>query len=179
VEALALSNAERQRAWRERQKGKPRGTRPLMTELAALRARVAELEAAELVKPAADAAAPLVTAAEPVPAAVDEARRLAEALNMVEYLKADRDRWYNDCLKAEAELKQEELRHRNTRKDKIVLQQEIAAMEGEMPAARGRRMRAEIAALRKERDALLLLLNQIRSYAPKIPDEARAWAEKQ
>ena len=95
---MALSKAERQRAWRERQKGQPRGTRALTTELAALRARVVELEAAGLGKPAADAAAPLVTAAEPVPAAVDEVRRLAEALNMVEYLQADRDRWYTDCL---------------------------------------------------------------------------------
>src|SRR3954466_679102 len=42
---MALSNAERQRAWRERHKGKPRGNATLMTELAALRARVAEFEA--------------------------------------------------------------------------------------------------------------------------------------
>ena len=48
-----------------------------------------------------------------------------------------------------------------------------------MPAAPARRLKAEIAALRKERDALELLLNQIRSYAPKVPDEARAWAERQ
>jgi hypothetical protein len=117
-------------------------------ELAALRARVVELEAAGLGKPAADAAAPLVTAAEPVPAAVDEVRRLAEALNMVEYLQADRDRWYTDCLKAEAEWKQEERRHGNTRKDKILLQDEIAALKGEMPAAPARRLRAENTALR-------------------------------
>src|SRR4051794_10226029 len=43
---MALSNAERQRAWRERHKGKPRGNARLMAELATLRARVAELEAA-------------------------------------------------------------------------------------------------------------------------------------
>jgi hypothetical protein len=48
---VALSNAERQRAWRERQKGKPRGNPALMTELAALRAHVAELEAAAASKP--------------------------------------------------------------------------------------------------------------------------------
>jgi hypothetical protein len=42
---MALTNAERQRAWRERHKGKPRGNATLMTELAALRARVAEFEA--------------------------------------------------------------------------------------------------------------------------------------
>jgi hypothetical protein len=34
---MALSNAERQRAWRERHKGKPRGNATLMAELAALR----------------------------------------------------------------------------------------------------------------------------------------------
>jgi hypothetical protein len=34
---MALTNAERQRAWRERHKGKPRGNATLMTELAALR----------------------------------------------------------------------------------------------------------------------------------------------
>ncbi len=176
---MALSNAERQRAWRERQKGKPRGNHALMTELAALRARVAELEAAGLDKPAADAAAPLVTMAEPSPAANDDVRRLREALNMAEYLTADRDRWYNDCLKAEASLKQEERRHTNTRKDKLVLQQEIAALEGNVPAAPARRLRAENAALKQECNALRLLLNQIQSYAPQIPDEARAWAQKQ
>jgi hypothetical protein len=43
---MALSNAERQRAWRQRHKGEPRGNARLMTELATLRAGVAELEAA-------------------------------------------------------------------------------------------------------------------------------------
>ena len=33
---MALSNAERQRAWRERHKGEPRGNAKLMAELAAL-----------------------------------------------------------------------------------------------------------------------------------------------
>jgi len=42
---MVLSNAERQRAWRERHKGKPRGNAKLMTELATLRACVAEFEA--------------------------------------------------------------------------------------------------------------------------------------
>jgi hypothetical protein len=42
---MALTNAERQRAWRERHRGKPRGNATLMTELATLRARVAESEA--------------------------------------------------------------------------------------------------------------------------------------
>ena len=60
-----------------------------------------------------------------------------------------------------------------------MLQDEIAALKGEMPAAPARRLRAENAALKQECDALRLLLNQIRSYAPKIPDEARAWAERQ
>lgn len=99
---MALSNAERQRAWRERRKGQPRGNRALMTELAALRARVAELEAGAAGNP-------------PAGGAMSSAGRL----------------------------------------------------------------RAENAALKRECDALRLLLNQIRSYAPKIPDEARTWAEKQ
>ena len=42
---MALSNAERQRAWRDRHRGKPRGNAALMAELATLRARVAEVEA--------------------------------------------------------------------------------------------------------------------------------------
>jgi predicted nucleic acid-binding Zn-ribbon protein len=41
---MALSNAERQRAWRERQKGKPRGNVRLMAELATLRAEIAALK---------------------------------------------------------------------------------------------------------------------------------------
>jgi hypothetical protein len=44
--------------------------------------------------------------------------------------------------------------------------------------AAGRRQRdghgAEHVALKQECDALRLLLNQIRFYAPKVPDEARA-----
>jgi hypothetical protein len=40
---MALSNAERQCAWRERYKGEPRGNARLMTELATLRAPVVEL----------------------------------------------------------------------------------------------------------------------------------------
>lgn len=44
-------------------------------------------------------------------------------------LEEDRVRWQADCAKAEAALKQEERRHTNTIKDKIVLQQEIAALK--------------------------------------------------
>jgi len=50
-EAMAVSDAEReanrrrQQAWRARHHGKPRGNKMLMAELAALRARIAELEA--------------------------------------------------------------------------------------------------------------------------------------
>ena len=54
---------------------------------------------------------------------------LHNALWKIKILEEDRDRWRSDCAKAEAELKQEELRHRNTIKDKIVLQQEIAALK--------------------------------------------------
>jgi hypothetical protein len=104
---LALSNAERQRAWRERQKGKPRGNQALMAELAALRARVAELEA--------------------------------------------------------------EARGNVPRQGKPTA--------GGRAASAGRLWTEHVAL--KQCDALRLLLNQIRSYAPKIPSEARAWAEKQ
>ena len=51
-EAMTVSDAEReanrrrQQAWRARHQGKPRGNKVLMAELAALRTRVAELEAA-------------------------------------------------------------------------------------------------------------------------------------
>lgn len=54
---------------------------------------------------------------------------LHKAVLSIQRLEKDRDRWRNDCAKAEAELKQEELRHRITIKDKIVLQQEIAALK--------------------------------------------------
>jgi hypothetical protein len=42
---MVLGNAERQRIWRERHRGEPRGNKTLMTQLAALQARVAQLEA--------------------------------------------------------------------------------------------------------------------------------------
>jgi hypothetical protein len=42
---VAVSKAECHRAWRERHKGEPWGIKALMAELAALLARVAELEA--------------------------------------------------------------------------------------------------------------------------------------
>jgi hypothetical protein len=47
---MALSNAERQRAWRERHKGELRGNKALMAQCAALQARVVQLEA-ELAAP--------------------------------------------------------------------------------------------------------------------------------
>ena len=95
---MALSNAERQRAWRERHKGEPRGNAKLMTELATLRARVAASEATAVYQP------PVV------------------------------------------EL---------------------------MPQAR--RLRAEMAALRKERDDLAESLAQIEAYQPGILNVAKAW----
>jgi uncharacterized coiled-coil protein SlyX len=95
---MALSNAERQRAWRERHKGEPRGNKALMAELAALRARVTELEAT------AAHQAPVVELTTPV-----------------------------------------------------------------------RRLRAEIAALRKERDDLAESLAQVEAYQPGILNVAKAW----
>jgi chromosome segregation ATPase len=90
---MALSNAERQR-----HKGKPRGNAKLMAELATLRARVAELEAA------ATHRAPVVELTTPA-----------------------------------------------------------------------RRLRAEMAALQKERDDLAESLAQIEAYQPGILNVAKAW----
>jgi hypothetical protein len=95
---MALSNAERQRARRERHKGKPRGNATLMTELATLRARVAEFEATAVHQ------APVV------------------------------------------EL-----------------------------TPQARRLRAEIAALQKKRDALAESLAQIEAYQPGILNVVKAW----
>jgi hypothetical protein len=41
---MPLTNAERQRTRRERHRGEPRGNKPLLAQLAALQARVAQLE---------------------------------------------------------------------------------------------------------------------------------------
>ena len=48
---MALSNAERQRAWRERHKGEPRGNKALLAHCAALQARVVQLEAELAARP--------------------------------------------------------------------------------------------------------------------------------
>jgi hypothetical protein len=48
---MALSNAERQRVWRERHKGEPRGTKALLAQCAALQARVVQLEAELAARP--------------------------------------------------------------------------------------------------------------------------------
>ena len=54
---------------------------------------------------------------------------LHNALSRIEVLEADRNRWQTDCARAEAELRIERQHHTNTIKDKIVLQQEIAALK--------------------------------------------------
>jgi len=54
------------------------------------------------------------------------------ALSKIGLLEEDRARWQSDCAKAEAELKREEQRHLNTLKDKIMLQQEIAALKRQL-----------------------------------------------
>ena len=48
---MTLSNAERQRTWRERHKGEPRGNKILLAQCAALQARVVQLEAKLAAKP--------------------------------------------------------------------------------------------------------------------------------
>ncbi len=55
--------------------------------------------------------------------------RLHNALVHIENLERDRKRWQTDCAHAEAELRIERQHHTNTIKDKIVLQQEIAALK--------------------------------------------------
>jgi hypothetical protein len=60
---------------------------------------------------------------------VDTRDRLHNALAHIEYLEGDRNRWQTDCARAEAELRVERQHHTNTIKDKILLQQEIAALK--------------------------------------------------
>ncbi|MFL5282965.1 MAG: hypothetical protein ACJ8AW_18730 [Rhodopila sp.] len=52
------SNAERQRAWRLRHRGEPRGNAAMMAQLAALQARVAQLEVELSTMPSAGPRAP-------------------------------------------------------------------------------------------------------------------------
>jgi hypothetical protein len=54
---------------------------------------------------------------------------LHNALSHIEVLETDRNRWQTDSARAEAELRIERQHHTNTIKDKIVLQQEIAALK--------------------------------------------------
>jgi hypothetical protein len=54
---------------------------------------------------------------------------LHNALSRIEVLETDRNRWQTDCARAEAELRSERQHHTNTIKDKIMLQQEIAALK--------------------------------------------------
>jgi hypothetical protein len=71
---MPLTNAERQRLWRERHRGEPRGNAAMLAELAAIQARVAQLSA-EL-------------AARPKPAPGKPPRRVRDA---VAVLKRERD----------------------------------------------------------------------------------------
>jgi hypothetical protein len=54
---------------------------------------------------------------------------LHNALVQIKILEQDRARWQTDCARAEAELRVERQHHTNTIKDKIVLQQELAALK--------------------------------------------------
>jgi hypothetical protein len=105
----AKSQAEVQRAYRERQKARTTTFDP-DTQVIMSRDRLGR---------------------SPLQAAKDE----------IAYLKADRDRWYNDCLKAEADLKLERQFHLNTTKDKIVLQKELATLKAAASQAKGRRIK--------------------------------------
>ncbi len=53
---------------------------------------------------------------------------LHNALVRIKNLERDRNRCQTDCTRAEAELRLERQHHTNTIKDKIVLRQEIAAL---------------------------------------------------
>jgi len=60
------------------------------------------------------------------------AKRLQDAEIRLQLKEEDRARWQKDCALAEAALKQEERRHTNTVKDKIVLQNEVAALKRQL-----------------------------------------------
>jgi len=55
---MAQTNTERQRAWRERHRGEPRGNAAMMAQLAALQGRVAQLEIELAASPSAGPRAP-------------------------------------------------------------------------------------------------------------------------
>ena len=98
---MAISNADRQRNWRKRQKAKPQPP-PV---------------------PAFDPATQIIVDRETF---TETRERLGQALTRIELLTEDRDRWQADCAKAEAELRRVERELLNATKDKIVLRQKLA-----------------------------------------------------
>ena len=66
-------------------------------------------------------------------------RKLEDAEIRLQLKEKDRARWQKDCALAEAALKQEERRNTNTLKDKIVLQNEVAALKQQLASLSKRR----------------------------------------
>jgi hypothetical protein len=81
---MALTNAERQRAWRERHRGEPRGNKALTAKLAALQARVVQLEAELATRPPPGPVTPARRLKSKFAALKRECDELAERLAQIE-----------------------------------------------------------------------------------------------
>ena len=81
---MPLTNAERQRAWRERHRGEPHGNKAMLAQMAALRARVAQLEAELATRPQRAPRKPPGLARDAVAVLKRERDELAERLAMIE-----------------------------------------------------------------------------------------------
>jgi BMFP domain-containing protein YqiC len=86
---MALTNAERQRAWRERHRGEPRGNKALTAKLAALQARVVQLEAELAARPPAGPVTPTRRLKSKFAALKRECDELAERLAQIEAYQPD------------------------------------------------------------------------------------------
>jgi hypothetical protein len=81
---MPQSNAERQRAWRARHRGEPQGNKAMQVKLAALQARVAQLEVELAVRPLAGPVMPTGRLREAYVAVRRERDELAERLAAIE-----------------------------------------------------------------------------------------------
>jgi hypothetical protein len=81
---MPLTNADRQRTWRERHRGEPRGNAVMRAQLAALQRRVVQLEVELAAMPSAGPRAPTGRLRDAVAALKRERDDLAERLAMIE-----------------------------------------------------------------------------------------------
>jgi BMFP domain-containing protein YqiC len=81
---MALTNAERQRAWRERHRGEPQSNKALTAKLAALQARVVQLEAELATRPPPGPVTPARRLKSKFAALKQECDELAERLAQIE-----------------------------------------------------------------------------------------------